>query len=113
MSDCIPELLPDRRWHCAVCGFTSLRPVAPEIGIERISRPCIIVAAKTPPRGRCRHRGEKLREEKCGTCPGNSRIFVFGCALLGECTVAKKLTGIECCASGYCERWEAAGLAVE
>ena len=36
---------------------------------------------------------------ECPTCQGNVRLKVFACDLHGQCTVAKALDGIACCAT--------------
>ena len=38
-----------------------------------------------------RFRTEKIAEQQCTSCNGNSRVFVFGCRLHGACTEAKAL----------------------
>src|SRR4051812_22744164 len=53
-----------------------------------------------PPAGQpCRHRGATLREEVCPACRGHVRLKVFACALHSECTVAKAIAGLACCAN--------------
>lgn len=46
----------------------------------------------------CVHRGSEIREQDCPTCVGLIRIKVFQCALHRECTLAKPLDAIACCA---------------
>ena len=46
----------------------------------------------------CQHRGDSTRQQECDTCAGKTRIKIFACAIHGECTLAKKLDGIACCA---------------
>ena len=47
----------------------------------------------------CRHKGERIGEEKCGPCGGNVRIKTFSCAIHGKCHQAagKRLPGVACC----------------
>jgi hypothetical protein len=47
----------------------------------------------------CVHRGEVRREQQCPTCRGSVRLKVFACALHGECTIARALGGLACCAT--------------
>jgi hypothetical protein len=54
----------------------------------------------TPDRSRpCVHRGQTHREEHCPTCRGTVRLKVFACARHGECTIARSLAGVPCCAT--------------
>ena len=48
--------------------------------------------------GRCIHRGDKIRNQVCTSCPAKPRIKVFACAVHGECTIGKRLDGLACCA---------------
>ena len=47
----------------------------------------------------CTHRGAVLRDEPCPSCPGNIRVKLFACSLHSECTVAKPLGSLACCAT--------------
>jgi hypothetical protein len=50
-------------------------------------------------RGRCKYLGEPTGAElPCPPCGGGVRIKVFGCALHGQCTVAKAQPQHACCA---------------
>jgi hypothetical protein len=47
----------------------------------------------------CQHLGPALGEKiVCGTCAGNVRLKVFGCALHKRCTQLKPVDGAACCA---------------
>jgi hypothetical protein len=48
------------------------------------------------------------REEPCPSCRGAVRLKVFACALHGECTIARSLTGVACCAT--CPDYESVRL---
>lgn len=59
----------------------------------RRATPHSIDAARPP----CVNQGKEIRLEPCASCRGNTRVKVFACAIHGECTLAKKLEGLECC----------------
>ncbi len=62
--------------------------------------PGLPVAAPPPkPRGTCRHRGQETRRESCGVCSGRVELKVLSCGVHGECTVAKPLPDVACCAT--------------
>ncbi len=42
----------------------------------------------------CVHRGAEIRLTECGTCAGRVRLKVFGCAVHGECTEARRAEGV-------------------
>ena len=46
---------------------------------------------------KCVHRGDEQREEVCPTCRGSVRVKIYGCAVLGECTIAKKIGNLAVC----------------
>jgi hypothetical protein len=51
------------------------------------------------PRTDCRHRGAAVREEVCPSCQGHVRLKVFACALHLECTLARPVVPLACCAT--------------
>lgn len=69
-------------------------------------RACPVLARRVcvKPRGDCLHRGEQTGVRDCASCGGNVRIKLFGCSVHSECTVAKQLDGVPCCAS--CNEFE-------
>lgn len=57
-------------------------------------------------RSPCVHIGEPTGESiKCGPCGGNVQIKTLICSIHNQCTIAKKLDGISCCA--ICTEYEA------
>lgn len=54
--------------------------------------------ASFPARAACVQRGTELREQACRSCAGRIRIKVFRCALYGQCTLARPLEQLACCA---------------
>lgn len=46
----------------------------------------------------CLHRGAEIRREECGACAGRVLVKIFACPLHGECSPAKELSGVACCA---------------
>ena len=46
----------------------------------------------------CIHLGEDLRLQQCESCGGNIQLKVFACDIYKECTLGKKLEGLQCCA---------------
>lgn len=59
------------------------------------------------PRGPCVHLGEATGETReCSTCTGTVRLKLFACTLHRECTIARAIDGVACCAacSDYRER---------
>jgi hypothetical protein len=44
----------------------------------------------------CIHREEQRGVIHCGSCSGNIRFKMFGCAVHGRCTIAK-VAGFKCC----------------
>jgi len=57
------------------------------------------VAAKRAARKMpCVYKGANVRTQNCPSCKGRVRISVFQCSVHVECTVAKNLDGIACCA---------------
>ena len=49
----------------------------------------------------------QLRLVECDSCAGKTKLKVFACALLGECTIGKQVEGVACCAT--CPHYSAAG----
>lgn len=47
----------------------------------------------------CVQRREVVRREACSTCAGRVELFVWSCAVHGECTVLKAVPGLACCAT--------------
>lgn len=45
----------------------------------------------------CTHRGERLRLEICEGCGDGTKIKVFSCTELAECTTGKEIPDIACC----------------
>jgi hypothetical protein len=70
-------------------------PVDPKTKVSRtqmvVNNPCV-------------HLGEMVRMEECGTCTNKPKIKVFVCGLHGECSLAKPLDGLACCAA--CEDYQ-------
>jgi hypothetical protein len=61
-------------------------PQAGTLTPDRLSQPCI-------------HRGAAvLRQELCPSCRGRVSLKVFACSVHGECTIAKPLGKLACCA---------------
>lgn len=52
----------------------------------------------------CRHLGEEVRRQQCGTCRGVVQLKVFACAVHGECTLGKPAPGVKGCCEGCRER---------
>jgi hypothetical protein len=52
------------------------------------------------PRLPCRHLGPETRRQTCATCAGKVELKVFGCAVHGECTAAKRTDGVKGCCEG-------------
>lgn len=59
----------------------------------------------------CVHRGAETRRVKCDDCKKSTTIKVFACELFSECSIAKKLPGIACCAT--CGDYRSPAAAVE
>lgn len=56
--------------------------------------------AHRPLRGRCVHLGgDTDHAVECPTCVGNVRVKVFDCRRHGQCTIAKQLPNMACCAN--------------
>jgi hypothetical protein len=66
-------------------------------------------AAPPAPRSPCNHRGAAVREEVCPTCQGHVRLKVFACTIHTECTIARTVGGVACCAT--CSDYQAADAA--
>jgi hypothetical protein len=47
----------------------------------------------------CKHLGAETYLEHCPTCPGHVEIKVFKCNVHGQCSLAKQLSKLACCAS--------------
>ena len=82
-------------WVCPKCDHKAVtsHPPLRQCGSSKAVVKPVAVAKRVDPRdrsGTCKHRGEKLRQERCKTCQsGNGRPFVdlFQCAIHGECTL--------------------------
>jgi hypothetical protein len=81
-------------FQCLTCGMVTQT--------DRLDQFCLkedqaqAQAAQDSP---CAKRGEEIRLQKCPTCCGGSvKIKVFACSEFGECSIAKKLDGVACCA---------------
>ena len=59
----------------------------------------------------CLHRRNVARKIKCGSCKGSVRVKIFACEIKGECTLARAIDGIACCAT--CEDFAAAEVAAK
>lgn len=93
---------------CAACGY-----VATNIRVLPIRRACpawqgnrsVPAAIIAPiPRSACQHFAAESRRAACETCAGQVQVKVFACGVYGECTLAKKIGSLACCAA--CERYE-------
>jgi hypothetical protein len=104
---CPYEKLPDGRWKCPLCkDIARAYPKPPLRACPRLQtdegKQLVSERVKTP----CVHRGAIARRlVNCHSCPGDTDIKVFGCAIYRECTIGKQLAGIKCCAS--CGDYEA------
>lgn len=73
--------------RCVRCG----RQRKPAAGGIKPIRVCEV-------NSQCVHLGAELRRVECPTCQGSVQVKVFACAARGECTLAKPIDGIACCA---------------
>jgi len=78
--------------NTAVCVHCGRRIVTP---LLRISAEC----RSEKPRIDCLHRHEATGARECESCAGRVKIKTFRCDLHGECTLAKQLDGLACCAA--------------
>lgn len=79
-------------------------------GMARAAMPgdsIMFVQADASARALCAHRGAETRKVECPTCGGGVSLKVFACALHGECTIAKQVDGLACCAT--CPDYEPPG----
>ncbi len=101
--DSPPDSDARRIVRCTACPFTRLT----RLTIQKIHHQCPASRPISLARSEgchCLHRGPELRREPCSTCKGTVQVKVFACAVLGECTLAKPLSGIATCET--CEHYQ-------
>lgn len=49
------------------------------------------------PAGPCANLRDEMRQVECQSCAGKVMLKVLGCAVHGECTIAKKIEGVATC----------------
>lgn len=102
---------------CDACGVRDLAkwpcpeprplPTLEEIATALASVPRPPAPADAADHAACRHRGEKLRDEKCRLCSRRERIEpVFACAIHGQCTERRFKSGRGPVTCLGCENYE-------
>lgn len=85
-----------RKGGCAVC-FAWLHNPALKAHYEKLPAQKSIAKMQKPP---CVHLGEETGNKvQCATCSGKVMVKTLACSVFKECSVAKPLAGIACCAN--------------
>jgi len=86
------------------CDFDNPAAVCPRCGFH--GRPGLQKNCKQSPEitTPCAHLGRELRRKICPTCQGETKIFIFACAVHAECAISDRLPGVKCC--GACGQYQ-------
>jgi len=91
MKDCVFVSVGIGEWKCVCCGVhtpdgrTYVKPPRRNCGGGSGAQVC-------------QHRGKFIGSQECDSCQGRVRIKTFACAVHADCTLAKKLPNLACCA---------------
>lgn len=108
MANCDFREIKQDTYRCQDCGCVVVAKVLPIYATCAAKPPDPPPVQPKPHLGNCRHLGNQVRLSTCESCGGHVQIKVFACAVFGECTAAKLIGNVACCAT--CQRWEPADI---